>query len=275
MAKVLYRGAVAIPLPPLHVRATRLRAFQVAVIVLGASMAAAFAVFDRTDVPVDVGLLVAGAGFVALALMLILGWFSGALRRGYDLLVTPGAMVAPHTSGAFVAGLVGALCGGLGPFLGMSFRARWHSLEIAMGAAMVVVIGALALATSRGANRARLTPSGVDMPRSTGVLHLPWTALRAASPSALNANTVEVWIAEPSLVTWPRWAFLKRRELRCRPSLVRADFLVAAIRYYIEHPDQQISIGEADNYERMRAEVAQTPFPPVEREFTLSSWKTE
>lgn len=128
-------------------------------------------------------------------------------------------------------------------------------------AAYLLVAAGLAIGSWRLVPFVTLTPEGVASGAPRPMTVVPWEAIGAGTPTGPGAagRFLRLPIARPELVRrslgWPRrGAFVAVRELTVAP-----DFLAAAIQYYVAHPEHRAAIGTAQEYDRLRRELAGVP----------------
>ncbi|KKJ95512.1 hypothetical protein [Micromonospora sp. HK10] len=125
-------------------------------------------------------------------------------------------------------------------------------------AAYLLVAAGIVIGSWRLVPFVTLTPEGVASGAPRPMTVVPWEAIGAGAPTGPGAagRFLRLPIARPELVRrslgWPRrGAFVVVRELTVAP-----DFLAAAIRYYVAHPEHRAAIGTAQEYDRLQRELA-------------------
>ncbi|MGR6317046.1 hypothetical protein Q2K19_07765 [Micromonospora soli] len=127
--------------------------------------------------------------------------------------------------------------------------------------AYLLVAGGLAIGAWRRVPFVTLTAEGVSSGAPRSMIVVPWEAIGAGAPTGPGAagRFLRLPIARPELVRrrlgWLRLgAFVPVRELTVAP-----EFLAAAIRHYVAHPEHRATIGTVQEYDRLRRALAGAP----------------
>ncbi|TDB95198.1 hypothetical protein E1091_10345 [Micromonospora fluostatini] len=120
---------------------------------------------------------------------------------------------------------------------------------------LAAVFVAQVVTVVRGRVGVDLTPAGVEVREPLGVRTIPWAALAPGAPGAWSGGQMlYLDVRYPDLVTgWGlRWGSRRSPGIGLGHLNVHPEFLAAALRHYVDHPEERAGIGTPVGYDRLR-----------------------